>query len=157
MNIKEYVKIQADICNNESMKVIFCRLKEVFYPTPVDNSKALIPYTPVSNIKNTSSENSFYKRKVRINLPEGKSCIGLINSDGYDIKMAGNKILEFEMVCDKTSYYYSKDLERIFFKEFNSRIVHVVDKNNYKEHRSNIAFIGDYCWKDDNRIYAVRY
>lgn len=142
MNIKEYIKIQADVCQNDVMKSIFVTLVDKFYPKPKQQTETkLLEWKPVSK----SSNDNFYKRKIRVHqMPNGKPCIGLMDSDNLGIKLPNNVHLEFSLADEtKTSYFYG--LEHLFYKNDNSRIVYMIDKNNYNEHRANVETIRDYC------------
>lgn len=141
MNIKEYIKIQADKCQNEVMKGIFVDLVDKFYPKPkpVTEVKA-ITWQPAAK----TEESSFSKRKVRVHqMPNGKPCIGLIDEDGLGIKLPNNVHLDFMLVDDSKIYYYY-GLEHLFYKASNSRIVYMIDKDTYDEHRANVECIKDY-------------
>ena len=141
MKIKEYIKIQAEKCQNEVMKEIFIDLVDMFYPKPKQSTNTnLVPWEPVSK----ASNDNFYKRKVRIQkMPNGKASIGLIDSDEMGVKLPKKEHLDFALVDEnKTTYYYG--LEHIFFKKDKSRILFMIDKNNYNEHRTNVELIRDY-------------
>lgn len=152
MNIKEYVKLQAEKCENEIMKEIFIDLVDTFYPKPkVISTNDNLPWETISK-KITSSNDNFYKRKVRIqNMPNGKPSIGLINADGFDIKLPKKELLEW-VLCDEKGVTYYYGLNRVFFKTKDSRIVYMVNKNNYKAHRANVETIRDYVLKDGEVI-----
>lgn len=153
MSIKEYIKIQSDICENIIMKNLFLKLKNKFYPIVYENN-----YDDNYKIdvdKKINSNNAFNKRKVRVYLDNNKTSLGLIDSDGYDIKIVNNEKLEFQMICEGISYYYNKTMERMFYRETNSRLIHVINKDNYKEHKSNINFIKDYCFNDGEMVKVL--
>lgn len=150
MNIKEYIKIQADECKNDSMRVIFTSLKEKFFPTPIDKSKSVVVYDKPVTVNKTVNTDNFYKRKVRVHLPNDKTSIGLIDSDGYDIKLPNKEKLTFCMITDNISYYYG--FERLFYKESNSRIVHMIDASNYQKHYANVCWVKDYALEDNERV-----
>lgn len=134
------------------MKCIFVSLKQKFFSTPVDKSKSVVVYDKPSVTKTVNTDN-FYKRKVRVHLPDGKASIGLIDSDGYDVKLPNKQKLTFCMVSDGISYYYG--FERLFYKESNSRIVHMIDGSNYQQHYANVCWVKDYALEDNDyvRIY----
>ena len=140
MNIKEYVKIQADICQNDVMKGIFVTLVDKFYPKPKPQAETkLLEWKPA----NKTANDNFSKRKVRINkMPNGKPCIGLVDVDEMGIKIP-NGYLTFVLVDEfKNTYYYGK--EHLFVRKENSRMVYMIDKNNYEEHRANVETVKDY-------------
>ena len=62
MNIKEYVKLQAEKCENEIMKEIFIDLVDTFYPKPkVISTNDNLPWESISK-KITSSNDNFYQQ-----------------------------------------------------------------------------------------------
>lgn len=148
MTIKEYVKIQSECCNNILMKDVFIKINNIFNPIIIKETE--IKYESVSKNKtNNSEKDNFYKRKVRVHLDTNKTTIGLIDVDNYGIKLPNKKYLDFCMVEDKVCYYYSRELGRVYYKEFNSRIVNLITTDNYREHRSNIHFMRDYIWEEE--------
>lgn len=148
MTIKEYVKIQAEHCNNVLMKEVFIKINNMFNPIIIQESE----FKYESSVKSKTTTDNFYKRKVRVHLDTNKTVIGLIDIDNYGIKLPNKKYLDFGLVEDKTCYYYSRDLERVYYKEHNSRIVNMITTENYKEHKANIHFMRDYIWKEENFI-----
>jgi hypothetical protein len=152
MNIKEYVKIQAEKCENAVMKEIFIDLVDTFYPKPVKKTVTTsYSWNPVSKETKTANDN-FYKRKVRIqNMPNGKPSIGLINEDGFDIKLPKQEKLEW-VLCDEKGVTYYYGLNRVFFKTKDSRIVYMVNKSNYNAHRANVETIRDYVLENGEVI-----
>lgn len=145
MNIKEYVKIQTELCSNILMKELFIKINNKFNPIIIKETE--VKYNTVSNIK--EKNDNFIKRKVRVHIDVNKTSIGLIDIDNYGIKLPNNKYLEFAMVENGICYYYNRELERVYYKEYNSRIVKLITIDNYREHKANIAFMNDYIWREE--------
>ena len=155
MNIKEYIKIQAQECSHDVMKKVFISLENQFFPKPIEKSKSIVVHETKSNdIKlKPSSYDTLFKRKVVVNLPDNKKVVGLIDNDGYDIKLANKSTLEFKMISGEHTFYYAN--ERLFYRENNSRVIKMIDQSNYQKFYSDICWIKDYAMdeKEKVRIY----
>ena len=151
MNIKEYIKLQSEVCPNSVVKTVFNNLLDIFYPKPLPKVEPKqIPFYPSKTVK--KEEDSFSKRKVRVSkMPNGKPSIGLIVEDG--IKLPNKQMLTFAL-CDyygRTFYY---GLERLFYRDNDSRILTMIDKSNYEENRENVEVIRD-CVLDKSEVLRI--
>ena len=155
MNIKEYVKKQSTNCKNEIMKEIFIDLVDKFFPKPKPQTYNTTAITSITNAMDKLKKNTVFSRRVLVKTPGGKNYVGLIDEDGYNIKLPNNKTLEYQLVCHSqtgTFTYYS-GLDNIFFREKDSRIIKAIELSNFLEHRSNIYW----CFKYMSPTEVAKY
>ena len=143
MDIKEYIKKNYESNLEGVMKEIFSSLYDKFFPQEYN-----------INTENTYEKqiSSFYNRKVRVHLPNNKYSIGLMDEEGSNIKIVNNQKLNFALLTGDKFYYYNKNMQSIFYRENNSRIVKLITKDNYEENKANISLIKDYVLLNEEKF-----
>lgn len=143
MNIKEYIKLQAEKSEDKLVQIVFLDLKEKFFPKPIEKKSSIgFDLTQKPKIKKSISDRVLVRKKGSENIYN--NAIGTIKSNN-DIDLNDGSSMIFQLTDTEGTYYtYLGDF---YYKDKNSKIVNKIEDVESEKHKANISMIKEYILK----------